>query len=406
MQTYPLSSFPLVKKEIYKRVIEKIIFYGFEVRFTDTAKQATHLNKLQRLGLLNITKYYRTVSTEALQVLAGVPPIILTLRNLMKIFRLRTLGEDIQIGNRNLRAEDLEVNNSILAPWEKLKFGWRYLQPQEGGYCIFTDGSKKDGRVGCAMVIFNEGRQILQQNWRLNDEASVFMAELHDIKMAISHIRDLSLKKAKIITDSRSVLQALNNPSNTNPSVLGLKELLRYTPSVEFIWTRAHIGVAGNESADFQAKLGTERPIIDFSYSMPLSLLKSLLLTENLGTWQQLWSTSLKGRDVFQLCPMVNLRRIHGNFFINQGITGSWNIAKHQTRFFGANPDCSCGTANEDREHIIFHCPQWAEIRKEFFPRNFVRLSLLGILSNERARTGVEAIMKKKLETIFETIQA
>ncbi|GIY36395.1 uncharacterized protein CDAR_392761 [Caerostris darwini] len=219
------------------------------------------------------------------------------------------------------------------------------------------------------MVIFNEGRQILQQNWRLNDEASVFMAELHAIKMAISNIRDLSIKKAKIVTDSRSVLQALNNPSNTNPSVLGLKELLRYAPSIEFIWTTAHIGVAGNESADIHAKLGTERPIIDSYYSRPLSLLKSLLLTENLGTWQQLWSTSLKSRDVFQLCPMINLRRIHANFFINQVITGHGAIAKHQARFFGANPDCSCGTAIEDRDHIILHCPQWAEIRKIFPPQ-------------------------------------
>ncbi|GIY57888.1 uncharacterized protein CDAR_197091 [Caerostris darwini] len=229
------------------------------------------------------------------------------------------------------------------------------------------------------------------------------MAELHAIKMAISHIRDFSVKKAKIITDSRSVLQALNN---TNPSVLALKELLRYAPSIELIWTRAHIGVAGNESADIHAKLGTERPNIDSFYSMPLSLLKSLLLTENLRTWQQLWSTSLKGRDVFQLCPMINLRRIHGNFFINQVITGHGAIAKHQARFFGANPVCFCGTADEDRDHIVFHCPQWAEIRKEFFSRNFVRLSLLRILSNKKARTGVEAIMKRKLETIFETIQA
>ncbi|GIY80800.1 hypothetical protein CEXT_418081 [Caerostris extrusa] len=57
----------------------------------------------------------------------------------MKIFRIRTLREDIQIGDRTIGAEELESNNSILAPWEKIKFGRRYLRPEEGGYCIFTD---------------------------------------------------------------------------------------------------------------------------------------------------------------------------------------------------------------------------------------------------------------------------
>ncbi|GIY63772.1 hypothetical protein CEXT_736581 [Caerostris extrusa] len=47
---------------------------------------------------------------------------------------------------QNPWGKELETDNSILAPWEKLKFRWRYLRPEEGGYCIFTDGSKKDDR--------------------------------------------------------------------------------------------------------------------------------------------------------------------------------------------------------------------------------------------------------------------
>ncbi|GIX83516.1 reverse transcriptase domain-containing protein [Caerostris darwini] len=83
---------PPVKKEIYKRVLEKIMFYGHEIWFNYKAKQVTKLNKLQRIGLLNVTKCYRTVSTDALQILAGIPPIEVTLRSLTKLYHLRHIS--------------------------------------------------------------------------------------------------------------------------------------------------------------------------------------------------------------------------------------------------------------------------------------------------------------------------
>ncbi|GIZ04013.1 hypothetical protein CEXT_360021 [Caerostris extrusa] len=75
-----------------------------------------------------------------------------------------------------------------------------------------------------------------------------------------------------------------------------------------------------------------------------------------------------------------------------------------KSRFFNASPDCSCGTIEEDRHHIVFQCPQWADIRQKYFPSNFINLTLLQLLSNKKARKGVEAIMKTKLEKIIETI--
>ncbi|GIY49462.1 RNase H domain-containing protein [Caerostris extrusa] len=311
--------------------------------------------------------------------------------------------EDIQIGDRNITAEDLETNNSILAPWEKTKFGWRYLRPEEEGYCIFTDGSKKDNRVGCAIVILGKACKFRNKTgdlmMRLLSSWQSFMQSEWQ-----SHIITFSIPNAKIITDSRSVLQAINNPSNNSPSIISLKELLKLSPSIELIWTRAHIGVAGNESADIHAKLGTEKPIIDSFHKMPLNLLKSQLLKEKLKTWQQLWSTSIKGREVFQLCPVINLKRIHGNFFINQIITGHGAIAKHQARFFSANPVCFCGTAQEDRDHIIFHCSQWSDIRKDFFPEICKPLTPSNSVKQEgQERSGGN--YEIKLQNIIEAIQ-
>ncbi|GIY89678.1 uncharacterized protein CDAR_84041 [Caerostris darwini] len=127
-------------------------------------------------------------------------------------------------------------------------------------------------------------------------------------------------------------------------------------------------------------------------------------MTETLDTWQQSWSSSSKGRDTFQLFPKINLKRIHGNFYINQVITAHGVIGLYQSRCFNTSPVCSCGTSDEDRSHIVFQCPQWANIRKQFFPSNFINLTLLQLLSNKKARTGVEAIMKIKLEKVMKTL--
>ncbi|GIX77396.1 putative 115 kDa protein in type-1 retrotransposable element R1DM [Caerostris darwini] len=302
---------PPVKKEIYKRVLEKIMLYGHEIWFNGKAKQVGKLNKLQRIGLLNVTKCYRTVSTDALQILAGIPPIEVTLRSLTKLYQLRHLHLDISNSN-------LEKRPNIEPPRHKQKFKWRHLIEKEGGHCIFTDGSKMNNRVGSAMVVVENGVETSHKFVRINDEASVFMAELEAIEMAIHHIISNNILHSKIITDSRTVLQALNNPANCSPSIFQLKQLLSMTSAnIELIWTRAHIGIHGNELADQFAKQATSKDTIDQHMYIPIRYIKKLLYHEILTVWQNHWVNSAKGRAVFEIYGKVNPKRILGNFFLN-----------------------------------------------------------------------------------------
>ncbi|GIX86121.1 RNase H domain-containing protein [Caerostris extrusa] len=142
-----------------------------------------------------------------------------------------TLKEDLQIGDNIYRAEHLEEDAVFSAPWNKTRIPWRNLQPVEGAFCIYTDGSKKEDRVGSAIVLLQDNVEIHHQHWRLNDEATVFMAELHAIKKAIEYIASNSFLSVKIISDSRSVLMALDNPANNSPAILHVKQLLQDTPS-------------------------------------------------------------------------------------------------------------------------------------------------------------------------------
>ncbi|GIX95449.1 uncharacterized protein CDAR_376201 [Caerostris darwini] len=72
---------PKVKKDIFLKVIDRIISYGHEVWYQDKVKLNLKVLQLQRIGLLNVTKCYSSVSTEALQVLAGIPPLDIKLKN-------------------------------------------------------------------------------------------------------------------------------------------------------------------------------------------------------------------------------------------------------------------------------------------------------------------------------------
>ncbi|GIY60240.1 hypothetical protein CDAR_235051 [Caerostris darwini] len=121
------------------------------------------------------------------------------------------------------------------------------------------------------------------------------MAELHAIKKAIEYIINNSINSAKIISNSRSILIALDNPANNSPAILQVKELLNNMPStIEMVWTKAHIGVNGNELADTYAKLGTEKTVTDSFHRLPTSFIKKKLNEINKSTWQQQWSTSNK----------------------------------------------------------------------------------------------------------------
>ncbi|GBN99144.1 Putative protein in type-1 retrotransposable element R1DM [Araneus ventricosus] len=63
-----------VVKEIYLRVTERILMYGSEIWYRDTAIINRKIQSLQCNALRNITKTYKTVSTLSIQVLAGIPP--------------------------------------------------------------------------------------------------------------------------------------------------------------------------------------------------------------------------------------------------------------------------------------------------------------------------------------------
>lgn len=65
------------KRLLLYGVVQSIVLYGAHIwaGATDIQKYKKMLERLQRRALLRVVSGYRTISTEAVQVLAGIPPL-------------------------------------------------------------------------------------------------------------------------------------------------------------------------------------------------------------------------------------------------------------------------------------------------------------------------------------------
>ncbi|GBM65089.1 Putative protein in type-1 retrotransposable element R1DM [Araneus ventricosus] len=182
---------PQVLKEIYKVAIEKYILYGVEIWFNKTVKISQKLIQIQRVALVQIAKTYKTVSLEALQVLTGLVPLDLVADKEVTKFNLFNRGIPINIKDKEYSFQDFDLVNKLgLLPWEKGGISWSMDSDPNGRFKkIFTDESKLNGRVGSGVVCLSEDIDIIWKlEIRLNDEASVFIAEAVAIQMAVEKV--------------------------------------------------------------------------------------------------------------------------------------------------------------------------------------------------------------------------
>ncbi|XP_018375217.1 PREDICTED: uncharacterized protein LOC108768980 [Trachymyrmex cornetzi] len=135
---------------------------------------------------------------------------------------------------------------------------------QEGYVCFYTDGSKfdQDGLTGAG--IFSPTLQ-LEIAHRLPSSVSVFTAEAWAILATLRFILDNNAPKAIILTDSKSVLEAIASSRLDigNYLIFAIKNQIHLTSEanlhVRFAWIPSHRGIADNETADDLAKSGAKQ---------------------------------------------------------------------------------------------------------------------------------------------------
>ncbi|XP_043262527.1 uncharacterized protein LOC122403220 [Colletes gigas] len=126
---------------------------------------------------------------------------------------------------------------------------------------IFTDASKSGQGTGCAVC--TPEHEIL---FRLPETFTIFTSEALAVLQALKYIEETTHNKSIILTDSKSVLLALQNLETNNTviqNIIELNETLkRDKREVLYSWIPSHIGIEGNEKADTAAKLASSSTAI------------------------------------------------------------------------------------------------------------------------------------------------
>ncbi|GBN68708.1 hypothetical protein AVEN_233433-1 [Araneus ventricosus] len=124
---------------------------------------------------------------------------------------------------------------------------------------IFTDGSKTEHGVGAAFCVLTNDIWTYQWSAKLNDNNTVFQAELTALHEAVIYASNLPNHNTfKMHVDNRASIMSSSNSKSTNQTASQIFKLLLTNPRIKVSWVKAHAGNVGNERADQLAKDATQ----------------------------------------------------------------------------------------------------------------------------------------------------
>jgi ribonuclease HI len=152
---------------------------------------------------------------------------------------------------------------------------------------IYTDGSKKDEKVGYAVVLIESTikRRQFSQN-------SIYSAEHSAIINAIYSTASYN-QKPVIITDSLSTIIAVSDRKRSkNPKTQLIRKLIdQVSTNITLLWVPSHVGIPENEAADDAAKEALNKKTHHTETYPPQDLIK-WIKEKNEQEQQKKWENS------------------------------------------------------------------------------------------------------------------
>ncbi|KAH7946747.1 hypothetical protein HPB52_003970 [Rhipicephalus sanguineus] len=226
---------PAHKVLLYRQVLLPALTYASPVWWGEChvdCRLYARMVTIQRVGLLALTRAYRTTSTAALQVLMQAPPI--DLERINTEFRLFTLRRYVAFGSLRYCPDWVANPHSAMAlhpsvpaivPFARLSSAQARAASRAHALHVYTDGSYTITSAGAAYVIFGSPDRVSAVGrYRLLRATCAYSAEVIAFREALRHlIVARYLEPVALYTDCLSLLQTLASPRNATPEYSAMR---------------------------------------------------------------------------------------------------------------------------------------------------------------------------------------
>ncbi|XP_035231184.1 uncharacterized protein LOC118203049 [Stegodyphus dumicola] len=293
------------------------------------------------MQLLLICRGYRTTSTAALQVLAGIPPLDLQAERESLLARVLRLDENATLWNQNYYHTDYEKHKPVLLghPADidlSDSIQLVYASSKKNSFSLYTDGSKTE-----------RGADSEQQS---------------------SVTRPLAWQRLEEIKAG-----ALMYKSSKKFFCIALPPYVHTWSGSQLMWA--------SQAMKRQMSLPNRQQMIkslrEYPVKLPTSYLKRSTLENLLCQWQERWDSAPTGRRTYSFFPKVGTVAKVTNGAQTHFFSGHGPFPTYLKRFHLSGTEfCECGEVG-DPDHYLFHCastkpyhlrrpsdlfwPQWAE---------------------------------------------